>query len=497
MIHVPARGAPTGISTRSIARQTLSRISGAHLIGGNAVDLLIDGRANFDAWLGAIRAAKSSILLENYIFDDDELAREFRSAMTERAAAGVRVCVVRDWLGCLGSSRDSFWAELREAGGEVRTYNPVSLASPFGWISRDHRKLLVVDSAVGFISGVCVSAKWLGDPDRGIAPWRDTGVALQGPAVKELAVAFADNWASLGEPLAADLPVLADTIPAAGEVDLRVVATLPGTTGLYRLDQMIVAIAQRTLWLTDAYFLGTAPYVQALAAAARDGVDVRLLVPGANDLPWIGALSRAGYRPLLEAGVRVYEWNGSMLHAKTAVADGRWARVGSSNLNMASWMENCEIDVAIENAEFAERMEAQYELDLLNSTEIVLHKYKLGQRRDIVPRRLRHHGDGSGRAAAGALRLANTVSAAITNRRLLGAAEGRILLGGAVLLGGLAAVALLWPRFLAWPLAALALWTAISLVLRYANLKARAKAQAKAGPKVAAKASPPEHPKDA
>ncbi|WP_437605132.1 phospholipase D-like domain-containing protein [Sorangium sp. So ce834] len=470
--RVPARIPTTNAPLRAVARQTFSRVAGAPLIGGNRVDLLVDGRANFDAWLAAIRAARTSILFENYLFDDDALAREFRGALAERAAAGVRVSVIRDWFGCLGGSTDRFWSPLRAAGGEVRTYNPFSFTSPFGWVTRDHRKLLVVDAEVGFVSGVCVSGRWLGDAARGVPPWRDTGIAVRGPAVRALAEAFADNWATLGESLPADLPALTEVPPAVGPVDLRVVAKLPGTTGLYRLEQMVAALAQRTLWLTDAYFVGIAPYVQALTAAARDGVDVRLLVPGTSDVPVIGRLSRAGYRPLLEAGVRVYEWNGSMLHAKTAVADGRWARVGSSNLNIASWLENCEIDVAIEDEEFAGRMQAQYEEDLRGATEIVLH----ARRRAVHDRRRRPQGAGTGRSAAGALRLANTVGAAMANRRVLGAAEGAILLGGALVLLGGAAVALCFPRLLAWPLAVLALWSAISLLLRYVALARRAQA---------------------
>jgi cardiolipin synthase A/B len=472
--RVPARIPPTNAPLRALAKQTFSRVAGAPLIGGNTVDLLIDGRANFDAWLAAIRAARTSILFENYIFDDDALSREFREALSERAAAGVHVSLVRDWFGCLGASSDRFWSKLRAAGGEVRTYNPLSVTSPFGWVARDHRKLLVVDAEVGFVSGVCVSGKWFGNPARSVPPWRDTGIAVRGPAVRDLAVAFADNWLSLGEGLPADLPVLTEVPPAVGNVDLRVVAKLPSTTGLYRLDQMIAAMAQRTLWLTDAYFVGVAPYVQALEAAARDGVDVRLLVPGTSDVPAIGRLSRAGYRPLLEAGVRVYEWNGSMLHAKTAVADGRWARVGSSNLNIASWMENCEIDVAIEDEAFAGRMQAQYEEDLRGATEIVLQ----GRRRGGQGRKRRPHGAGTGRSAAGALRLANTVGAAITNRRVLSATEGGILLGGALLLLGGAAVALYFPRVLAWPLAVLALWSAVSLIIKYVAVTRRAKAAA-------------------
>ncbi|HEY0180795.1 MAG TPA: phospholipase D-like domain-containing protein [Dokdonella sp.] len=241
-------------------------------------------------------------------------------------------------------------------------------------------------------------------------------------------------------------------------------------------------MARTNLWLTDAYFVGVAPYVQALAAAARDGVDVRLLVPGTSDVPAVGALSRAGYRPLLEAGVRVFEWNGSMMHAKTAVADARWARVGSTNLNVASWIGNCEIDVAIEDEAFARRMEAQYLADLANATEIVLRvsrrERKAAREAERVPGTERPHavraqGGSSSRAAAGALRLANSIGAAITDRRVLGPAEsGPLLVGGLVLLAA-AALAAIWPRAIAWPLAALAIWIGASLITRYVELRRR------------------------
>ena len=461
-----ARAESSKASMRLFAAQALSRAAGAPLIAGNAVDLLIDARANYDAWLAAIHTARDAILFENYIFRDDDTARQFLEALVERAHAGVRVRVIRDWLGCLGQSRAGFWAPLVAAGGQVRTFNPPRLASPFGWLSRDHRKLLVVDAHVGFLSGICVSGKWLGDPDRAIAPWRDTGVALRGPAVGELVSAFADSWARLGPRLDDAASCYGSPCDPAGDVDVRVVATVPNAAGLYRLDQMIAAMAQRRLWLTDAYFVGVAPYVQALAAAARDGVDVRLLVPGTSDIPAVASMSRSGYRSLLEAGVRVFEWNGSMLHAKTAVADGRWARVGSSNLNLASWVGNCELDVAIENQDFAECMERQYETDLDNATEIILRAR--GRRRNDAPTGTpRARGGSSSRAAAGALRLANTVGAAITNRRTLGDAEAGSLGIGAIALCMAAMIAFVWPRAIAWPIAVIAAWLALILAARW------------------------------
>jgi cardiolipin synthase len=498
----PRRVPADSVAVRVLAEQAFSRAAGAPLLEGNRVDLLIDARVNFDAWLAAIRGAQSLVLLENYIFRDDDTGREFRDALIERANAGVRVCVIRDWMGCLGQSSVRFWQPLVAAGGEVRTYNPFHFTSPFGWLSRDHRKLLVVDNSVAFIGGLCVSGTWLGDPARGIDPWRDTAVAVRGPALRDLANAFADTWGTLGENLPDDLLVLTERCLPAGQVDLRVVATVPNTAGLYRLDQLIAAMARRSLWITDAYFVGVAPYVQAVSAAARDGVDVRLLVPGTSDIPAVASISRAGYSPLLEAGVRVFEWNGSMLHAKTAVADSRWARVGSSNLNLASWIGNYELDIAVEDETFARGMEAQYETDLGNATEIVLklprrwRKAKAGageppaqsevgtddseqsatQNSAPAPPRAstrvgppypRARGGSSGRAAAGALRLANSVSAAISNRRVLGPSESGPLLWSGLLLLVASAIGFVWPRVVAWPLTALTLWIGVSLVVRY------------------------------
>lgn len=458
-------------SFRNMAEQALTRAAGAPLSAGNRVDLLIDARANFDAWLEAIAGARNKILFGNYIFRNDDTGRTFVAALAERATAGVRVCVLHDWMGCLGQSRASFWQPLRAAGGEVRTFNPFDPLSPFGWVNRDHRKLLTVDGRVGFVSGVCVSAAWLGDPARGREPWRDTGIALHGPAIADLERAFAETWAELGSALPADALTTADAIAPAGDVELRVIATQPATTGTYRLDQLIAALARERLWLTDAYFIGVAPYISALINAVHDGVDVRLLVPGASDIPAVATLSRAGYRALLEAGIRVYEWNGPMLHAKTAVADERWARVGSTNLNIASWLGNCEIDVAIENATVARQLAAQYEQDLGHATEIVLNPHHRARPATPPPRHGLHGHGSATRSAVGAMRMATTLGAALGNRRVLSDAETRPLLGGAMLLFVVATVAALWPRVLAWPLALLAAWVAVSLAARWRRMR--------------------------
>src|SRR3954469_10778010 len=352
--------------------RAFTRAAGAPLVSGNGVRLLKNAAANYPAWLEAIHSAREKIYFENYFICDDRIGREFASALAERARAGVRVRLVHDWLGSMGKASRRFWRPLMDAGVEVRTFNPLRFASPIDVLHRDHRKVLAIDGRVGFVTGLCVGDMWVGDEKRGIAPWRDTGVEVRGPALCDIERAFAHVWDAIGEPLEAHEVVAREALPEAGNVSLRIVANEPGTTGIFRLDQLIAAAARRTLWLTDAYFAGVAPYVQALRAAARDGVDVRLLVPGASDIPVLRPLSQAGVRPLLEAGIRGFEWKGPMLHAKTAVADGRWARVGSSNLNVASWIGNYELDAVIEHEKTAAAMEQLYLNDLDNAREIVL-----------------------------------------------------------------------------------------------------------------------------
>ena len=461
-------------SVRALAEQAFSRAAGAPLVPGNSIRVLKDAQENYPAWLDAIAGATRSIHFESYIIHDDEVGATFSDALIAKARDGVPVRVIYDWMGGFGKTSRSFWHRLRTGGVEVRRYNPPSLASPLGWVSRDHRKMLAVDGTVGFVTGLCVGQAWVGDPARGVPPWRDTGVEVRGPAVRHIERAFAQMWAHMGEPLPADTRATDDSIAPTGEAALRVVATMPNTAGLFRVDQLVAALARERLWLTDAYYAGTTSYVQALRAAARDGVDVRLLVPNGTDIPLLRPLSRAGYRTLLEAGARVFEWNGSMLHAKTAVADGRWARVGSTNLNLASWLGNCELDVIAEDEAFARDMEAMYLEDLTNATEIVLDE------RLVVPRSARPSPppaaarDGSaGRAAAGLLRISNTIGAAVTDRRVLEPVEARIMLTVAVVLLAIGALVVLFPRVLAYPVAVVTVWLAVSLLYRGYRLHRR------------------------
>ncbi len=454
-------------AVRAMADRAFTRAAGAPLVQGNHVRLLIDATENYPAWLDAIESARDHIHFESYIIHEDSVGERFANALIAKTRQGVRVRLIYDWMGGLGKASHKFWNRLRAGGVEVRCYNPPRFDSPFGWVSRDHRKMLAVDGNVGFVTGLCVGRMWVGDPEKNIQPWRDTGVEVCGPAVADIEHAFAQVWAMMGEPIPEHEQANTTVLPA-GSMSLRIVATMPSTAGIFRLDQLIAGIARKRVWLTDAYYAGMTPYVQALRAAAQDGVDVRLLVPNATDIALLRPLSRAGYRPLLEAGVRVFEWNGTMMHAKTAVADGRWARVGSTNLNIASWMGNCELDVVVEDEEFAQRMEQQYLEDLGNATEIIMDtRLKVrapGEPRHPIP--AASGGGSASRAAAGAIRIGNAVGAAFTSRRVLHPVERGVVFGAGILLLLLAVVLYFFPFVAGYPLMAVLAWVAIALIYR-------------------------------
>jgi cardiolipin synthase len=464
-----------------------SRAAGAPLVDGNALRLLADGAENYQAWLAAIAAAERFVHFESYIIRDDRTGAIFAAALSERARAGVRVRVIYDWLGAVGATPRAFWYPLVDAGVDVRAFNRPVAWRPLAWLSRDHRKMLAVDGRVAYVSGLCVGDAWTGSAS--VAPWRDTGVEIIGPAVADVHEEFAEIWAAIGPALPTEERPGRGNIPRQGEVALRVIGSRPAAASMMRLDTLVAGLARTRLWITDAYFVGLPGHVQALTAAAGDGVDVRLLVPGGSDLPLVRSFSRAGYRSLLEGGVRVFEWNGPMLHAKTAVADGTWARVGSTNLNLQSWLGNWELDVAVEDAPFGAAMERMFEADLGNATEVVLPGRRRSGRAAALPgiatppaagvspeattvatprlarwRRRPRGGGGPGRAAAGALRFGNTVGAALTATRALGAAEAPTLVIGGAALVSLGALAAWKPALLAYPFAGAVVWLGITLI---------------------------------
>lgn len=457
------RPAPTPSLFRQLAEQALARSAGAPLVAGNRVELLFDAAANFAAWLDAIAQAEHCILVEMYLFADDDFGRQLRSALQDKARQGVRVYLLYDWLGSWREHYRGFFKPLLLAGAQVRVWQPPSFGKGFRLLGRDHRKLIVVDGHTAFIGGLCASSRW--------NDWRDTGLRLQGPLLDDAVTAFADSWLHAGD---GALPAVATDRSSHGDVAARLIATTPATANLMRLDLLIAGFARRRLWLTDAYFMGTSTYLTALQQAARDGVDVRLLVPRSSDIGWIATVSRTLYRPLLSAGVRVFEWDGTMIHAKTAVADSRWARIGSTNLNVSSWLANRELDVAIEDHSLAAQMETRFLQDIDHATEVVLsgtHKRPaLAKPRQQGPKLpLRQHAVASAAAAARqAARLGDALDSAIRGTRSVEDSEARAFASIALVLLMLAAAILWFPYLVVLPLALLLLLASGSILLRAA-----------------------------
>jgi cardiolipin synthase len=379
--------APLTAATRrsaTVARDELAlaidRAAGARPIGGNRLEHHPDSPRALAVMLGAIATARQTIHLENYIIRDDATGRRFAAALAERARAGVRVRVLYDALGSFGTSR-RYWRGLREAGAEVRAFHPLASLRLFELLARDHRKLLATDGTWAILGGLCIGDEWAGDPARKRRPWRDTMVAVSGPAVAALERAFARTWARAGAALPPD-ELIADPAPC-GDSTVRIVEGVPQRARVYRTVQLLVASAAERLWITDAYLIAPAALYASLIDAAKAGVDVRLLVPGTTDLPVLRNFTRIGYRDMLHAGIRVFEYEGPMIHAKTMLVDHRWARVGSSNLNVSSLLTNYELDLAAECQGLTAELADQFRRDMRLSREIVLQA-----RRRLLPPRL-------------------------------------------------------------------------------------------------------------
>jgi len=474
----------------------MDRAAGAARVEGNRLSLQFDGPSTFESWIEAIEGAERYIHFENYILRDDRTGRTFRDALIAKAREGVAVRVLYDWMGSWATPR-RYWKPFVGAGVEVRAFNRPGIRDPFGVFQRDHRKLVCVDGRVAFVGGFCVGNEWAGTDEE--PPWRDTGVEIRGPAAAAAARAFERIWDEIGDPVPDALRTDPRVGAPAGETPVWIIEGQPWRSRVYRASQVVAASARDRLWITDPYFVAPRPVSEAFTAASRDGVDVRILVPAHNNWPWVGSLSRGGYRQLLEAGVRIFEWQGPMIHAKTAVCDGVWSRVGSSNLNASSLLGNWEIDVGVLDEELAAQMEGLFLADLASSQEIVLP----GRR----PRPILDRGRGGGgpdprlpatsldpggtlqerieqwRSSGGssAWRIADLVRAgsvfgdAIAGHRVLGREDRTVLGTVAVLVLLLAGVAALFPTFVGWSIAAVAGWFGIVLGFRAANQARRAR----------------------
>ena len=375
--HVP--GLPPGKTGpgRTYAR-ALWRIASADVSPGNSVTLYSDGDRTFQAMLDLIDGAEHSVELESYILRDDVVGERFASALSAAAERGVKVRLLSDWIGMLGTRR-KFLDRMRMRGVEVRVFNPPGFRKWFGLVPRDHRKLVVADGKAGVTGGIGIGAEWYhGLMRKKRTAWRDRCVRIEGPAALDMERAFNSMWRlTVGKGLTKAeqklrrAPRNSDIDPATAKPSL--VAVVEGEPGRFRVGRALhlqSAAAERSIWLASAYFLPSFAEVDALAGAARDGVDVRLLLPSRNDHPWVHQLTKRYYRGLLANGVRIWEWRGEMMHAKTAVVDGVWTRVGSTDFNPLGVAINYELDVYIEDPAVGREAEGLFLLDLEMSREI-------------------------------------------------------------------------------------------------------------------------------
>jgi cardiolipin synthase len=447
-----------GSAAQSVAC-AINRAAGGRPVPGNAVRLLIDGPDAYGAMHDVIRRASRWIHFENYIIRSDAAGWRFAELLATRAREGLHVRVLYDGLGSLGTSR-KYWRALRDAGVEVRAFRPLQMIDLVPNFSRNHRKLVVADGARSVIGGLCIGCEWTGEEVEGAKPWRDTAVEIAGPASAVLDQAFAVTWEGAGGRLPDE--DVAGRVTPQGDAEVRVIGGEPGRERAYRVIELLAAGSINRLWITDAYLVAPPRLFQALRDAARDGVDVRLLVPGSSDLPLIRNLSRIGYRDLLRSGVRIYEWDGPMLHAKTIVADGRWTRVGSSNLNPSSLLGNWELDVLIEDPQLAEAMERQFRLDIARSREVTRRPVRAPSRiSSALPTVLRREDPEVLPSAYRRTTRERRQRAALTVRALIANARRSVFLPLTVLFVSLGVLFFTLPTLTAYVFGVLCVWLAV------------------------------------
>jgi cardiolipin synthase len=376
--------------TEILARQLAfeQAISGSPLIIGNRATLLENNSATYPAMLDAIRAARNNINLETYIFSDDPIGRVFADALIAKRHQGVEVNVIYDGFGSYGTPQ-SFFDSLRAAGVRVLEFNPMSpWNARVRWSPdhRDHRKLLVIDGKIAFTGGINISSRgsrFRVSREEQLSGWRDTDVEIEGPAVAAFQRLFVTTWRSQGGvPLSpsAYFPVLQNR----GSDIVRVLGSVPQQFSIiYVTLCSAINNAETNVYITDAYFAPGAQMLGTVEAAARRGVDVRLLVPERSDEPLIAPATRSYYSELLRAGVKIYQWRGRMLHAKTTTIDGVWSTVGSSNLDWWSFARDNEVNAVILSDGFARQMNLMFRNDIENSEPVVLSQWR---RRSLMER---------------------------------------------------------------------------------------------------------------
>jgi cardiolipin synthase A/B len=383
-----SRSKETDIFDRHLALE--EAIVGSPLTMGNEVLLLQDGPATYRAMFAAIMAAKDHINMETYILGDDEVGQRFAQALIDKQQQGVQVNLIRDSVGTL-STPSAFFQRLTDSGIKVLEFNPVNPAvtrKEWELNQRDHRKLLIADGRIAFLGGINISSVYSGgsfrkgsraksDSADGNLAWRDTDLQLRGPVVVELQKLFLATWeAQKGEPLAAK-----NYFPPTESYGRQVVRAIGSSPDepyslIYATLLSAIGSAETSVHLTNAYFVPDPQLLAALEAAAQRGVDVKLILPGKTDSWLVFHAGRGYYEELLRSGVKIYERHGVILHSKTALIDGVWATVGSTNLDWRSFLHNHELNAVVLGVEFGSQVQAMFNKDIAASDAITLEQWQ-------------------------------------------------------------------------------------------------------------------------
>jgi cardiolipin synthase len=346
------------------------------LVAGSKIELLQNGDEYFPAMLAAIHGAQKTVNFEAYIFYSDNVGRQFRDALIERARAGVEVRVLLDGIGSGWNLKNSDVKMLKDAGCKFAYYHPTHSWRVDRTNRRSHRRILVVDGKVGFTGAVGFAAQWSGhaqDPKH----WRDVQARVEGPLVARLQAAFQEHWIkTFGEGLsgAGQFPALS----SAGDLKAQVVLSRSFSMApIPLLEAVAFASAEKRIWITNAYCTLTDDQVDLLVKAVKRHVDVQLILPGKNDdQPLTKSAGRAAYGRILEGGVKIFEYQPTMIHEKSMVIDGMFSLVGSSNLDARSSEINEELDIAVYDRGFGQEMEKIFENDRAQSKEYTLQEFK-------------------------------------------------------------------------------------------------------------------------
>jgi len=366
-------------------RRVMGVLLGPAILPGNEIRPLVNGDCIFPAMLAAIDGARHSICLETFIYWSGPIAARFTTALEAAAARGVRVHVIFDWIGTRGRA-PRLLTQLRQAGVEVEVYHELSWWHLGRMNNRTHRKLLIVDGEVGFTGGVGIAEQWEGNA-QDAGHWRDTHYEVRGPVVAQMQAVFMENWIkATGTVLHG--PAYFPPLEAAGDMDAQMFGSSPvgGADTMQLMFMLALSAARRSIDIASAYFVPDRLTVNALVAAARRGVIVRVMLPGQHsDVPLVRRASRARWSRLLKAGVALFEYAPTMMHAKLVVIDGQWTTLGSANFDSRSFRLNDEANLNVFSDRFADVELRQFEEDLLRCHRV---SWQLWRRRPYLQRLL-------------------------------------------------------------------------------------------------------------